>query len=177
MSRGHDAVRGRRASACATPGSRDEGQILLLSLVFALVTITLVLVVASASAVHIERKRLVALADSAAVAASDAISESRYYLGDGPGDGGGGAAVPTGTFVPLTDQTVGAAVTDYLTRAPAAVTGEFAQLRVGDPTGSPDGFTAQVTLTAVAAPPLVPWVLVPWSDGITVRVTASARAG
>lgn len=153
--------------------SGDEGQIMLLTLVFAVVTITLVLVVAAASAVHIERKRLVALADSAAVAASDAISEQLYYEAAAEGLGPGTGA----TYVPLTDATVRGAVVDYLARAPAEVSGEFEQLRVVDPTGSPDGMSAQVTLTAVATLPMVPWVLVPWSDGIILRVTSTARAG
>lgn len=167
----------------------ERGQIMLLTMVFAAVTITLVLVVAAASAVHIERKRLVALADSTAVAASDAIDQARYYQGDGSteGDasaggegsaaGGGAAGGARAAHVPLSDATVRGAAADYLAQAPRAVTGEFARLSVTDPTGSPDGASAQVTLTAVARPPMIPWVLVPWSDGITLRATSTARAG
>lgn len=144
----------------------DQGQIMLLTLAFAALALTLVLVVASASAVHIERKRLIAFTDSVAAAAADALDEERYYAGD---DGG----VPR---VLLTDASVRAAVDDHLATAPPAVPGEFEGLRVVEPTGSPDGRTAQVTFTARVRPPLVPAVLTEWADGIALRVTSTARA-
>ncbi|WP_226921034.1 hypothetical protein [Georgenia subflava] len=151
----------------------EEGQIMLLTLAFTSLVIALVLVVASASAVHIERKRLLALADAVAADAADAVDEATYY-----GTGHEAGADPDGpTRLPLSDASVRAAVEDYLAAAPAPVTGEFARLRVAEPTGTPDGTTAEVTLTALARPALVPWVLVPWSDGITLRVTSNARAG
>ncbi|GAA4287836.1 hypothetical protein GCM10022262_21950 [Georgenia daeguensis] len=160
------ALRRRMAAA----GAGEEGQIMLLSLAFGVLVLALVLVVASASAVHIERKRLLALADGAAADAADAIDVATYYGAPaGPVDGA--------TRVPLSDASVDAAVREYLGAAPAAVVGEFDGLRVAEPTGTPDGTTAQVTLAATARPPLVPWVLVPWSDGIALRVTSTARAG
>ena len=146
---------------------------MLLTLGFAVLVLTLVLVVASASAVHIERKRLLALTDSVAADAADAIDLDAYYSADQP-SGPPGAG---GTTLPLSDATVRAAVEGYLATAPAAVVGEFAGLRVLEPTGSPDGVTAEVTLGATVRPPLVPWVLAPWSDGIALRATSTARAG
>ncbi|GAA4416971.1 hypothetical protein GCM10023169_12540 [Georgenia halophila] len=65
---------------------------------------------------------------------------------------------------------------DYLASVPGPVVGQFEELAVAEPTGTPDGTTAEVTLVARSRPPLVPWALVPWSDGITLRVTAGARA-
>ena len=154
--------------------ARDGGQIMLLSLAFSALVIALVLVVASASAVHIERKRLLALADAVAVGAADAIDEAAYYQPLAAAAPGGPRAP---TRVPLSEASVDAAVQDYLAAAHAALVGEFEGLRVTEPTGTPDGVTAQVTLTAVTRPPLVPWVLAPWSEGITLRVTSTARAG
>ena len=148
----------------------DDGQILLLTLAFATLVLALVLVVAGASAVHIERKRLLALADAVAADAADALDEATYY-------GGAGSEGAGPTRVPLSEASVDAAVADYLAAAPAAVVGEFEGLRVAEPTGTPDGVTAQVTLVALVRPPLVPWVLAPWSDGLTVHATSTARAG
>lgn len=154
----------------AGDGGAEQGQIMLLSLVFGVLVLALVLVVTSASAVHIERKRLLALADGAAADAADAIDVAAYYAAPaGPPD--------AATRIPLSDASVEAAVREYLQGAPPALVGEFDRLRVAEPTGTPDGTTAQVTLTATARPPLVPWVLLPWSDGVALRVTSTARAG
>lgn len=155
-------------------GRSDSGQIMLLSLAFALIALSLVLVIASASAVHIERKQLLALADAAALDAADAIDLDLFYEG--------GASATDGQFdeqpavsVPLSDSGVRDSVAGHLASAPSAA--GLSGLTILEPTGSPDGSTAQVTLGAVARPPLIPWVLVGWSDGIALRVTASARAG
>lgn len=147
---------------------------MLLTLGFAVLLLALVLVVVSASAVHIERKRLLALADSVAADAADAVDLDAYYLAGAPA-GKTHAGGPT--TVPLSDATVRAAVDAYLASAPPAVVGEFSGLRVLAPTGSPDGVTAEVTLGAIVRPPLVPWVLAPWSEGIVLRATSTARAG
>lgn len=147
-----------------TPPGAEDGQITLLAIGFAMLALALVLVVASASAVHIERKRLLGLADAAVADAADAVDVGSYY-GAGPaGDRG----------VPLSDASVHAAVQDHLARSPVAA--RFAGLSVVEPTGSPDGRSAEVTLVALARPPLVPWVLVPWSDGVALRVTSTAVA-
>ncbi|MFD1504444.1 hypothetical protein ACFSBG_01975 [Georgenia yuyongxinii] len=154
----------------ATGTSDEKGRILLLTLAFGALVLTLVLVVASASAVHIERKRLLALADTVAADAADAVDEAAYYQGLLGGEAAGA------TRVPLTTATVRAAVRDHLL-APASGAANFEALRVAEPTGTPDGVTAEVTLVALARPPLVPWPIVPWSEGITLRVTSTARAG
>lgn len=161
---------GRCSAGPRTVGPRaagqrhEDGQITLLSIGFAVLALALVLVVVSASSVHIERKRLLALADGAAADAADALDVGEYYGGSGDGLPG----------VPLTDDSVVVAVTSHLGASPVA--GRFTGLAIGTPTGSPDGRRAEVTLTAVARPPVVPWVLVPWSDGIPLRVHASAVA-
>lgn len=145
---------------------RDSGQVTILALGYALLAAVLITVVVSASAVHLERKRLLALADLAALDAADAIDTAAYYGRRGePGD--------TGSLVVLGDDEVRAEVVDYLTTA--ALDAGLDDLRIVD--ARTDGRTATVTLHAVAHPPLLSWVLAPWSDGIDLVVTSSARAG
>jgi len=141
----------------------ESGQITLLSIGFGLLALTLVLVVAAASSLYLERKQLLALADGAAADAADAIDYEMYYAPDGAGDG-----------LPLSDSSVRDSVVQYLGSSAAATT--FRGLGVGTGTGTEDGRTARVVLSAVARPAVVPWVLVPWSDGFVITVTSSARA-
>lgn len=143
----------------------DDGQIMLLSLVYGLVALTLVLVVVSVSSVYLERKRLLALADAVAADAADAVDEDSYFGGERPED----------AAIPLTDDSVQQAAVDYLEAAPRAVV-DFDDLVVASPTGTPDGTTAQISLAAVVRPPVVTWVLRPWQDGFVVTVTTSAQA-
>lgn len=150
--------------ARATRSGAEEGQILLLSLAFAVITVALVLVVASVSAIYLERKELLSLADALAADAADAVDADTYYTD------------PAAAHLPLTDASVQAAVQDYLEAAPAAVTGEFEDFAVAAPTGTPDGQVAEVTLTARVRPPVLPWVLMPWADGFPIEVTARGVA-
>ena len=145
----------------------DDGQVLLLSLVYGLIAVLLVLVVVSASGVHLERKRLLGLADAAALDAADALDEGRYF-----------ALVQAGepvSSVPLSDATVRAEVSDHLARQGAGA--RFPGLGVGAGTGSPDGETAVVVLTARALPLLSSVVTDRWEVGVPLRVTARARSG
>jgi uncharacterized membrane protein len=143
----------------------DDGQVLLLVLVYALIAVALVTVVASASAVHLERKRLLALADAAALDAADAVDVDAFYrTGTRPGDG-----------VPLTDVSVRASVDRYAGLTGATST--FEGFAVAERTGTPDGQTAEVTLVAVARPPLLSSVIESFSGGVPLRVTARARTG
>lgn len=141
----------------------EDGRITLLTLGFGVVLLGLVLVVAAATSIHVERKRLLSLADSAAVRAADAIDEELYYRGDGLGAG-----------VPLSDVSVRTDVEEHLSAA--AMAGRFEGLAVVAPTGGEGARTAVVSLRATARPAVVPWVLVPWSDGVEIRVTARGRA-
>lgn len=144
----------------------DRGQVSLLVIGYCVIAIALLMVVASASAVHLERKRLLEVADSAALDAADALDSPRYY-GSGTGVG------PPGTGVPLTDASVHASVADYLRLRGAAA--EHEALSVVEPTGTPDGSTAEVTLVARVRLPLVGAALEAYGDGIALRVTARAR--
>ncbi len=161
-------------SRMAAGEESDAGQILLLTLAYALIALSLVLVIASASAVHIERKQLLALADAAALDAADAIDLELFY---GSGDEAAGRRPDgvTALVVPLSNSGVRDAAAQHLAGAPSAA--GLPGLAILEPTGTADGTTAQVTLGAVVRPPFIPWALVGWSDGIALRVTSSARAG
>ncbi|MBI4939473.1 MAG: hypothetical protein HY830_01850 [Actinobacteria bacterium] len=159
---------------------------MLLILGYAVVVLLLVTVVAAATSVHLTRHRLMGLADAAALDAADAIDTERFYTGGAGGGGqtGGGRAAgdsasrrteqTTPDPVPLSDASVRASVSGYL--AVAAPLQPFPAPQVGAGTGTPDGVTAQVTLTTTARIPLVSSVLRPWADGVRVTVTARARA-
>lgn len=159
----------------------DDGQVLLLSIGYALLALLLVTVVVSATGVHLERKRLLALADQAALAGAQAFDADAYYRAQGAdGDDAPGAEVDTGGpadvrgLVLLSPALVRSAVVDHLEASPGAA--RLDGLTLVSAT-TPDGRTAVVTLSAVARPPLLSWVTAPWSDGIALRATSSARAG
>lgn len=144
----------------AVATDRESGRILVLTLGALAVAIALVAVIATASAVYLDRKALLSLADSAAAHAASDVDPASYFAG--------GDAV-------VTDASVRASVQDFLREAPPSLT-DAADLRIADPTGAPDGERAEVTLTALSRPAFLPWVLAPWSDGIEMTVTASARS-
>lgn len=149
-----------RISALASSGER--GQVMILTLGLAMVVLALIFVVASVSAVQIERKQLLAMADAAALDAATRIDAAAYYA-SGSGE------------VEVSDATVRAAVGQYVASHRVALGLERA--RMGEPTGSPDGRTARVTLVTVADLPLVPWFLEEMGAGVPLRVTTTARAG
>ncbi|HET9655941.1 MAG TPA: pilus assembly protein TadG-related protein [Kineosporiaceae bacterium] len=147
----------------------DQGQVTLLILGYTLIAFAVVTVVAGASAVHLGRHRLLAVADAAALDAADALDRQGFYGHTASGPAGTG---PT-PVVRLSDASVRDSVRRYL--ADVGAEQRFRSLGVTDPTGSPDGTTAEVTLTAVVPLPLVGAVLAPWADGVPIRVTARAR--
>ncbi|MCC3276865.1 MULTISPECIES: hypothetical protein [unclassified Arthrobacter] len=143
----------------ARRGSGDElGQVGVLIIGYALLTLLTVTVVMAASSVYIGQKKLLSAADGAAVAAADTFS-----LGE-PSAGAGPATV-------LDPDAVRAAARSYLTdtRAHERLPG----LAVEEETGTADGRTAHVVLTARVHPPVVNF-LVP--EGITVTAVSEARA-
>lgn len=165
MNPGTDLVTRQRHGPRRVPSGRDDGQVMLLTLCYAVIALLLVTVAASASSIHLERKRLLAVADQAALAAADSMSADTYYGRTGP--------APDDGLVVLTDVAVREAVDQHLQRSPGAA--RLTGLAVVST--STDGRTAEVTLGAVARPPLVSWVTAAWSDGIALRVTSRARAG
>jgi len=161
----------------------DDGQIIPLVIAYALIAFTLVVVVVDLSAVHLQRQRLFSLADAAALDAADALDRSRFYR-EGALDGEG--ALPSSNnrtagnrptdptlAVPLTDRTVRSSVENYLVVADLVRVEDVA---IDQPTGSPDGVTAEVTLVGRATLPLFSFVVARWSDGVPLRATSRARA-
>ncbi len=140
----------------------DSGQIMLLALAYGVLALLLVTTVASATAVHLERKHLFALADLAALGAADAMDDAAYFTRE-PGD----------SLLILDQRHVEEAVLSYLSEAGAQTDLDDVTLQ----SVTTDGRTVTVTLRAVARPALISWVTAPWSDGIELVVTASARAG
>ena len=138
----------------------------MLILVYTLIAFSLVTVVTGASAVHLGRHRLLAMADAAALDAADALDRPTFYGAGGRAAGPGEGSRP----VRLSDASVHESVSRYLTEAEVAQ--RFDRLAVIEPTGSSDGSTADVTLTAAVRLPLVGAVLAAWTDGVPIRVTS-----
>lgn len=117
-------------------------------------------VVIGISSVYLEHKRLLSLADGASLAAADS-----YTLGEVETQGG---SSPSTTLNPARVRNVAA---DFVARSPASH--RFDGLAVTGATGSPDGATAVVVLSAAVHPPVVNF-LVP--DGIRIEATSTARS-
>lgn len=141
----------------------ESGRITIMSIGFAMIALALVFVIVTASSVHIERKRLLALADATAAEAAEAIDLDQYYNADNNYDG-----------VPVSDETVHQVVEERLSTSHQAE--RFDGLVITAPTGTEDGRMVAVTLQARARTVLVPWALLPWTDGIEIQVTAHGRS-
>jgi hypothetical protein len=126
---------------------------------YILLALLLATVVMAASSVYLEHKKLLSLADGASVAAADSFTLGQL-----------GSAAETPTAV-LDGGRVRSAAVDYLERNGAFE--RFIGLAVAPGTGSPDGATAVVTLSAAVHPPVVNF-LVP--DGIRVEASSTARS-
>ncbi|TDT82501.1 putative Flp pilus-assembly TadE/G-like protein [Arthrobacter sp. AG258] len=116
-------------------------------------------VVIGISSVYVEHKRLLSLADGASLAAADS-----YTLGDVSSQGG----TPSAVLSPSRVRNVAA---DFVERSPASQ--RFSGLAVAGGTGSPDGSTAVVVLTAEVHPPVVNFLI---PDGIRIEATSTARS-
>lgn len=116
-------------------------------------------VVMGASSLYIEHKKLLSLADGASVAAADS-----YTLGQVETKDGTPSAV-------LSGERVRSVAGDYLNRNGAFA--RFEGLAVTAATGTPDGSTAVVVLSAAVHPPVVNF-LVP--DGIRIEAASTARS-
>jgi hypothetical protein len=144
----------------------DEGSISLLTLGFAILAIVLILVVSAATQMQLQRTRLTQMADELALDAADAMDVPAYYAS--------AAERPT-------DQ---AAVGLSLASMQAVVSGHLAEYAgryhldnvAVVAVGSPDGNTAVVSVAVVVRPLFGLEALLPWSDGITLTATSSARA-
>ncbi|HAP91657.1 MAG TPA: hypothetical protein DCR15_18965 [Arthrobacter bacterium] len=126
---------------------------------YVLLALLVVTVVIGISSVYLEHKRLLSLADGASLAAADS-----YTLGEVGGEGGSPSVV-------LGSGRVRSVAADFIARSPAS--DRFNELAVSAATGSPDGSTAVVVLSAEVHPPVVNF-LVP--DGIRIEAVSTARS-
>ena len=126
---------------------------------FVLLALLVATVVTAVSSIYIEHKRLLSLADGA----------SRRRRGQlHPGPARKRRRQPPAV---LSGSRVRSAAVDYLVRNGAFA--RFNGLAVAQGTGSPDGSTAVVVLSAVVHPPVVNF-LVP--DGIRIEASSTARS-
>jgi len=151
----------------ARSGGPDAGNITLLSITFGALALVLMTVVASATSIHLDQKRLLGLADELSLEAADSLDLATFYRGDAP-------RPTTDGVVPLTDADVRRAVEQYLTDH-AELAAAHEGLVVTE-AATDDGRTARVSVAALARPPLLSWITAPWSDGIALQATSSARA-
>ncbi|SDT41518.1 Putative Flp pilus-assembly TadE/G-like [Pseudarthrobacter equi] len=137
----------------------EDGQITVMIVGYVALALLVATVVMGISSVYLEHKRLLSLADGASLAAADS-----YTLGEVASQGGSPSAV-------LNPARVRSVAADFVARSPASA--RFDALAVAGATGTPDGSTAVVVLTAAVHPPVVNF-LVP--DGILIEATSTARS-
>ncbi len=137
----------------------EDGQITVMIIGYVALALLVATVVMGISSVYLEHKRLLSLADGASLAAADS-----YTLGEVASQGGSPSAV-------LNPARVRSVAADFVARSPASA--RFDALAVDGATGTPDGSTAVVVLTAAVHPPVVNF-LVP--DGILIEATSTARS-
>lgn len=137
----------------------DDGQLLLLVLVYAVIAGLLVTVVVNLSKAFLYRRSLVAAADGAALTAANQPDLARIYAGAGP-------------VLPLSKRGTRAAVGRYADDAELAA--RFDGFRVvGVET---DGRTVTVTLGAVVEMPFANLLSAGLADGYPVTATARATS-
>lgn len=141
---------------------RDErGSVSVLILGLTVVAALLVAGTIAVTSAHLSRMRLLDVADGAALSAANALDESVYREG-------------VGRSVPLSTASVRERAAEYLGSRP--MPGSVTAWRLGSDTGTPDGVTAVVALTAEADLPLVGGVLRGLGASVTISVRSEARA-
>lgn len=138
---------------------RESGQLMVLITGYALLCLLLVSVVSGASSLYLEHKKLLSAADGAALAAADGFTLGQV---------GGTARAPATS---LSGPQVRASALRYLNETGA--TAQLSGLLLTAGTGSSDGHSATVALTAIAHPWFIN-LLVP--AGIPIAATSTARA-
>jgi hypothetical protein len=134
----------------------DTGSILPLVCFYGALALLVTLIVASATSLYLERKRLFTLADGAALVGAESFELDQV------------TNTPDGPRAILTDVGVRDAVSRYLASNPI---GRFEALSL-DEALTPDGRSAEVTVSAVWRPPVVT-LFVP--EGLRIDATAVSR--
>jgi uncharacterized membrane protein len=137
---------------------RDEtGSTLLLTIFYGAMALVVVLLVVAATSLYLERKRLFTLADGAALVGAEAFELTDVTLIEGS------------PHVTLDSAKVATSVEEYVASNPLD---SVKELSIVD-ASSPEGSSANVTLSAYWRPPLLS-LLVP--EGLPIEVTAVARS-
>lgn len=134
----------------------DRGSILPLVCFYGALALLVTLIVASATSLYLERKRLFTLADGAALVGAESFELTAV------------TPTPDGPRATLTDTGVRDAVGAYLASNPI---GSFESLHL-DTASTPDGRSAEVTVSAIWRPPVVT-LFVP--EGLRIDATAVSR--
>ncbi len=137
----------------------DEGQLLLLVLIYTVIAGLLVAVVVNLSKAYLYRRSLVAAADGAALTAANQPDLERIYAG-------------AGQVLPLSETGARAAVRQYA--VDADLDRRFDGFRVVDV--STDGQTVTVALRAVVEMPFANVLTAGIADGYEVGATARATS-
>ncbi len=135
----------------------EDGSSLILTIFYGAFALALILLVVAATSLSLERKRLFNLADGAALAGAEAFDLSAVQV------------TADGVTVTVQGADVRAAALEHLEAVPH---GSLEEVRL-EHAGTPDGASAQVTLSAWWRPPVLT-VFVP--DGIRLAVTSTARS-
>ena len=147
----------RRLRAAGAEG--DEGQLILLILVYTVIAGLLVTVVVNVSKVYLVRRSLVAAADGAALSAANQPDLSAVYTG-------------AGSTLPLSRAGARDAVEQYVSDADLG--GRFEDFEITGVTT--DGITVTVTFHATVRLPFGNLVSARYAAGYPVRATARARS-
>jgi putative Flp pilus-assembly TadE/G-like protein len=142
-------------------GERDDGQITLLIIGFAVVVLLLVTVIANVSKAFVWRRSISSWADAAALAASQSVGEGGVY------ESGLTATLP------VSEEDAVAAVDQFI--IDNGVAENFPALRRGVKVDRTTG-TIQVTLTSTMPLVFVNVISDEFTDGVTVVGTASSVA-
>ncbi len=137
----------------------DDGQLILLILVYAVIAGLLVTVVVNVSKVYLYRRSLVAAADGAALSAANQPDLAAVYAG-------------AESTLPLSRAGARSAVDQYVDDADLA--GRFEQFGITEV--DTDGITVVVTFRATVRMPFGNLVSERFSGGYPVRATARARS-
>lgn len=141
---------------------RDEdGQLTVLVLGLTVIAMTVIIGGLAVTSVHVSRMRLLDAADAAALAATDEGAEQIYESG-------------LGRSLPLTDEGVRGVAVEHL--AGRERPHGLESWSVAGGTGTPDGHTAVVRLTAEADLPLIGGPLQSLGSSVSVTVESRARA-
>lgn len=150
---------GRPWLRCHAWGRGDEGQLMLLVLVYTVIAGLLVTVVVNLSNAFLYRRSLVAAADGAALSAANSPDLDRIYAG-------------AGSVLPLSGAGARNAVRQYV--VDAELHSRFNGFRVVEVTT--DGDTVAVTLAATVPMPFVNSLSAQYRDGYPVEATVRARS-